>query len=211
MKTNLRFFTILAGIFFTSLSTHINAATFAFNFSGTIGFSTHPGIEVGTPFTGQVSYADNLEPYADDVAGVLSHPTVYVPIDISFTISGETFTFLTASIQVYDSPPGDGVNPDNYNFADAPTHLTIAGEQPNLFSLTLMDTTGTAIDDESLITSLDALNSIFPIKDLQLKISNGSRVLGFDVQLEPVPIPATAWLFGSGLIGLIGIARRKNV
>ena len=26
---------------------------------------------------------------------------------------------------------------------------------------------------------------------------------------NPVPIPATAWLFGSGLIGLIGLARRK--
>ena len=26
-----------------------------------------------------------------------------------------------------------------------------------------------------------------------------------------VPVPATVWLFGSGLIGLIGIARRKKV
>ena len=29
-------------------------------------------------------------------------------------------------------------------------------------------------------------------------------------QVEPVPIPATVWLFGSGLIGLIGVARRKK-
>ncbi len=26
-----------------------------------------------------------------------------------------------------------------------------------------------------------------------------------------VPVPAAAWLFGSGLIGLVGIARRKTV
>ncbi|MHC5118397.1 MAG: VPLPA-CTERM sorting domain-containing protein, partial [Planctomycetota bacterium] len=25
-----------------------------------------------------------------------------------------------------------------------------------------------------------------------------------------VPVPAAAWLFGSGLMGLIGIAKRKN-
>jgi hypothetical protein len=25
-----------------------------------------------------------------------------------------------------------------------------------------------------------------------------------------VPVPATAWLFGSGLIGLTGVARRKH-
>lgn len=30
------------------------------------------------------------------------------------------------------------------------------------------------------------------------------------VPVEPVPIPAAIWLFGSGLIGLIGIAKRKK-
>lgn len=28
--------------------------------------------------------------------------------------------------------------------------------------------------------------------------------------VSPVPIPAAIWLFGSGLIGLVGLARRKN-
>jgi hypothetical protein len=32
---------------------------------------------------------------------------------------------------------------------------------------------------------------------------------GAGCELQPVPIPAAAVLFGSGLIGLIGIARRK--
>ena len=31
----------------------------------------------------------------------------------------------------------------------------------------------------------------------------------FEFDVAPVPIPATVWLFGSGLIGLIGVARRK--
>ena len=30
-------------------------------------------------------------------------------------------------------------------------------------------------------------------------------------QTSPVPVPAAVWLFGSGLIGLIGVARRKKV
>ncbi len=29
-------------------------------------------------------------------------------------------------------------------------------------------------------------------------------------QLAPVPVPTAAWLFGSGLLGLIGVARRKQ-
>ena len=31
-----------------------------------------------------------------------------------------------------------------------------------------------------------------------------------DVGASAVPVPATAWLFGSGLLGLVGAARRKN-
>jgi len=30
-----------------------------------------------------------------------------------------------------------------------------------------------------------------------------------EVSVNPIPIPAAVWLFGSGLLGLIGIARRK--
>lgn len=37
--------------------------------------------------------------------------------------------------------------------------------------------------------------------------------LGMDLRLrlEPVPVPAAVWLFGSGLVGLVGVARRKSV
>jgi len=30
------------------------------------------------------------------------------------------------------------------------------------------------------------------------------------VSVAPVPVPAAMWLFGSGLLGLVGIARRKK-
>ena len=45
---------------------------------------------------------------------------------------------------------------------------------------------------------------------------NGSKTeeypaeVGYLHTTSPVPIPAAAWLFGSGLIGLIGLARRKT-
>ena len=31
-----------------------------------------------------------------------------------------------------------------------------------------------------------------------------------NVNINAVPVPAALWLFGSGLLGLVGIARRKN-
>lgn len=40
--------------------------------------------------------------------------------------------------------------------------------------------------------------------------SNGS-VYALWTPVSPVPVPAAIWLFGSGLLGLIGVARRKKV
>ncbi len=56
---------------------------------------------------------------------------------------------------------------------------------------------------------------------IQFGFMFGNRIIGngtltntlgldnFSVSVATVPIPATAWLFGSGLLGLIGIARKK--
>ena len=39
---------------------------------------------------------------------------------------------------------------------------------------------------------------------------SGSADFSLDFNVTAVPLPAAVWLFGSGLLGLIGIARRKN-
>jgi len=38
----------------------------------------------------------------------------------------------------------------------------------------------------------------------------GGSIFWDDVSLTAVPVPAAAWLFGSGLLGLVGMARRKK-
>lgn len=47
---------------------------------------------------------------------------------------------------------------------------------------------------------------------IQIEMSGTSNpgASGFALELAPVPIPGAAWLFGSGLIGLIGMARKKE-
>ena len=40
---------------------------------------------------------------------------------------------------------------------------------------------------------------------------NGSEQLVFVSQITVVPVPCALWLFGSGLIGLIGISKRKRL
>jgi hypothetical protein len=40
-------------------------------------------------------------------------------------------------------------------------------------------------------------------------VNTDAALLNYDFYTTPVPVPAAAWLFGSGLLGLIGVARRK--
>jgi len=43
-----------------------------------------------------------------------------------------------------------------------------------------------------------------------VSFGDGANVLTVDVQVSTVPVPAAVWLFGTGLIGLAGIARRRS-
>ena len=83
-----------------------------------------------------------------------------------------------------------------------------------LFSQGSTDVTGTAHENFAFSGGLFARNLTIDI-DLT-GLGTVSDNIGIDnvyfVQREmyPVPVPAAVWLFGSGLIGLMAIARRKN-
>ena len=40
--------------------------------------------------------------------------------------------------------------------------------------------------------------------------TSSGQISSFDAHLVPIPVPAAVWLFGSGLLGLVGIARRRR-
>lgn len=71
----------------------------------------------------------------------------------------------------------------------------------NFFSL---DFRGASIDRFDLI-----INS--PAYDDNSSILRGTATIAVSGTVAEVPIPAAVWLFGSGLLGLIGVARRNLV
>ena len=72
----------------------------------------------------------------------------------------------------------------------------------------IMDVGGLRPGDPPDYLTLDILEA--EVADIH-QLAAERPVVSFDVvPTSAVPVPAAAWLFGSGLIGLIGIARRKK-
>lgn len=69
---------------------------------------------------------------------------------------------------------------------------------------------GPDIKNAALLTALGVpTNTPFDFFGFSIESVNGS-VVSTDIINTAVPVPAAVWLFGSGLLGLVGIARRKK-
>lgn len=53
-------------------------------------------------------------------------------------------------------------------------------------------------------------NATFEFPGLTDPGTEGGAFLGGNIQLNPIPLPAAAWLFGSGLVGLGSLARARR-
>ena len=62
--------------------------------------------------------------------------------------------------------------------------------------------------NSTLISSPDTYLIVFDGYDAQENRISGNTLA---VDLAPIPVPAAVWLFGTGLIGLVAVARRKKV
>jgi len=76
--------------------------------------------------------------------------------------------------------------------------LTDTGSNPNVFTTYAFGFTADSISTTLSFTDLTTLSQ-----------SASTDFVIDNVSVSPVPVPAAVWLFGSGLLGLIGAARRK--
>lgn len=84
---------------------------------------------------------------------------------------------------------------NNYGFPIPVLELTDVTASSNSFSLALSG---------NLKWSPEVTSAFFAPSDL-------GTTVGTFAFASPVPVPAAAWLFGSGLIGLAGVARRRGL
>lgn len=110
---------------------------------------------------------------------------------------------------------GDGVV-DISDYAASGTQVVNAstpqgGSAGDVRSFIFTDVTplGDALTAGGLLTLRIETDSFASIRFASLENTNFSAA-NLNLEYSPVPVPAAVWLFGSGLIGLIGVARRTK-
>jgi hypothetical protein len=128
--------------------------------------------------------------------------TVTVYSDVDALLS---FNTATDFILINGSIPSLGINSDidllsgsfdNWDFLPVSGNESFSGSGPDTKAPELLSALG--------IPSVE-----FEFFGFTIETQNGT-VISTDIVNTAVPVPAAVWLFGSGLIGLVGIARRKN-
>ena len=97
-----------------------------------------------------------------------------------------------------------------------PTDWLFIDETINNFSGSMLEFAGLAGLDDSSGISILSLDFFSTAATSPYGDASSNSIVYFDnvsisTSTPTIPIPAAIWLFGSGLIGLIGVARRKNV
>jgi len=157
--------------------------------AATVGFNPDPAIaNPGSTITVDIVGTDFIDPLAGGT------------FDFSFDSAQVQINSVTINTAVYEFlPDGGGLL------------------SPGLWGTIGFDTFGTAPTGNMTIATIDL--TVLTAGTSSLVIQNSQFFDDVSTQLDPtldagaissVPVPAAAWLFGSGLLGLVGVARKKT-
>jgi len=156
---------------------------------------------VNFQLTGNVTYTDAGNLFGLTAPTTISATGSYDSSDLDGSGTG-SIDFLTVPPQSLTITVGSIV----FTEADDDDAIMEMSITTNNFNFLNYGGTVTTVDGDQLFTSLPANNFIGTD-------SSGGSILGtWDTSSfqTAVPIPAAVWLFGSGLLGLAGIARKKK-
>ena len=145
-----------------------------------------------------------------------------VPVDVLNPASGDfDFTYLGAYGFGYNSTFYS--SPGTYNFDSTPDSvfpdvvdlsMTVGTNQVGM--RTFIEWNANIYD---VLAVWDVTDNTYMATDMDGDGVRGYQMVSgpfaglnvvLDIQISSVPVPAAVWLFGSGLLGLIGVARRKK-
>ena len=150
-------------------------------------------------------------------AGALALSANAQAVTLDAGIFGPTLG-TAANPVVLNVTPGNSIFLDTINFdLGAFTHFSMTSTTTNIlsFGAPIFEN----VNDNEVVTASANHFSVF-LADLGLprdyhlhpqglNQGGGSYQVSLWGSMAPVPVPAALWLFGSGLVGLVGLARRK--
>jgi len=204
----------LLGGFIFSLSTLVNAATVTYSFTAEINQTNTSLIPLGEVFTG--TFTADPDAFSNELFGPI-YALVGEQTIISTTIGDNSLIATSGGIYLQD----DRISGDTTYDKLAPEAGFIGVDTGiRSYAWNTQDNDATILSDSSLPLS-------FPLSELEsagfnIQFKEGSdycqNVTGIcvangfitELSVSRVPLPAAAWTFGSGLLGLAGMARRKR-
>ena len=195
------------------IATPADAVIIKFDFEGEVTSSDSSEIFTGDAVTGDFIYDPDAVTSSFPVMPGTSYRFSPDGFVINIKIGAFTFTAsLGSDLFILNDSPGDELSP----LADAGAGTSPSDFSPTEMYLRLLGTSdfltvaGDVLpDDPSQIDVTEILSGTGNIS------SDAGNNIWFDiytdsVRVSAVPVPPAVWLFGSGLIGLVGIARRKK-
>jgi hypothetical protein len=112
-------------------------------------------------------------------------------LQTDYTIGGLTSLTGTETATATENPGAQG----KYGFTGGDDLVATGGTAVKLFGFTGNNSAGTL---QSYLLGSATLGA------------NGTLTITGNSSVQPVPLPAAVWLFGSGLMGLVGVSRRRK-
>lgn len=177
------------------------AATYHGIFTGTVDNISDPGL---APVSNGDSFTVSFE----------IDTTTNIPLFVGLDIEGVTGTFGNTFVEIFDNESGTQDRFVMLSALDSPDGIFDGNPNSNLslefigladvFSGNSLAQPFFHTDFNSLFGSLDVGGAFY---GADLLITSGAYLPG---SLPSVPLPSAVWLFGSGLLGLTGFARRNK-
>ena len=185
-----------------------------------INFNTNAA---GTPYTGTGSSFSATEyaasgvtiNHSDPFAG-LTYVNLTNPVNVGTSISGYyvnvgAFAGIATYLDLLFTAPVTNLS---FNFATPSGQLDVSayGSGGGLLASLPFSGSDTFVNQagnnqKAGYASLSGLGSISRVR---INPKTNEALIFDNLNCTPVPVPAAVWLLGSGLVGLIGVARRKE-
>ena len=118
---------------------------------------------------------------------------------------------IRGGIPIFDvqsaTPASDGLPYSSYDPATDSYEVGTLNQGPAPLAVTTLNTSVASLEDDGIGGS-PMIDGPFPGLNVNFDIGSGNSLTVLSV--STVPVPAALWLFGSGFIGLVGVARRKK-